>query len=113
MPLLDSVSVFLLFVFLLTPRPPPAANAIESALHFYKALKVYPTPGDLIRIYDQTVSKVSSFPQEQCLEATLTPQSILDILAEMIAVDSELNIRDIAPPITSLGLDSIVPVSLD
>ncbi|CAK7218489.1 mitochondrial import receptor subunit tom20 [Sporothrix curviconia] len=55
-------------------------KTIESALHFYKALKVYPTPGDLIRIYDQTVSK-----------------PILDVLAEMIAVDSELNIRDMEP----------------
>ncbi|CAK7221001.1 mitochondrial import receptor subunit tom20 [Sporothrix bragantina] len=55
-------------------------QSIESALHFYKALKVYPTPGDLIRIYDQTVSK-----------------PILDVLAEMIAVDSELNIRDMEP----------------
>ncbi|CAK7202965.1 mitochondrial import receptor subunit tom20 [Sporothrix eucalyptigena] len=56
-------------------------QAIESALHFYKALKVYPTPGDLIRIYDQTVSK-----------------PILDVLAEMIAFDPELNIRDMATP---------------
>ncbi|CAK7239535.1 MAG: mitochondrial import receptor subunit tom20 [Sporothrix thermara] len=55
-------------------------QVIESALHFYKALKVYPTPGDLIRIYDQTVSK-----------------PILDVLAEMIAFDSELNIRDMEP----------------
>ena len=33
---------------------------IEAALHFYKALKVYPTPGDLITIYDKTISKVNS-----------------------------------------------------
>lgn len=32
---------------------------LEAALHFYKALKVYPTPGDLIGIYDKTISKVS------------------------------------------------------
>lgn len=30
----------------------------EAALAFYKALKVYPTPGDLIGIYDKTVDKV-------------------------------------------------------
>lgn len=35
-----------------------ANNLFESALAFYKALKVYPSPGDLIGIYDQTVSKV-------------------------------------------------------
>lgn len=72
-------------------------KTIESALHFYKALKVYPTPGDLIRIYDQTVSK-----------------SILDVLAEMIAVDSELNIRDMGSA-NSIGVNDLFPpqVSLD
>ncbi|KAL1839793.1 hypothetical protein VTJ49DRAFT_1167 [Mycothermus thermophilus] len=48
---------------------------LEAALAFYKALKVYPTPGDLINIYDKTVSK-----------------PILDILAEMIAYDTTLRI---------------------
>ncbi|EFX03584.1 mitochondrial import receptor subunit [Grosmannia clavigera kw1407] len=72
-------------------------KSIESALHFYKALKVYPTPGDLIRIYDQTVSK-----------------PILDILAEMIAFDAELSIRDMAPQ-PSLGVNDLFPpqASLD
>lgn len=31
----------------------------DAALAFYKALKVYPTPGDLIQVYDRTVPKVS------------------------------------------------------
>jgi import receptor subunit TOM20 len=35
-----------------------SATAFEAALAFYKALKVYPTPGDLINIYDKTVPKV-------------------------------------------------------
>jgi len=35
-----------------------AAHAVDAALAFYKALKVYPQPGDLIGIYDKTVSKV-------------------------------------------------------
>ncbi|KAK4134105.1 protein import receptor MAS20 [Trichocladium antarcticum] len=48
---------------------------LDAALAFYKALKVYPTPGDLINIYDKTVSK-----------------PILDILAEMIAYDGSLRI---------------------
>lgn len=30
----------------------------DAALAFYKALKVYPTPGDLITVYDRTVAKV-------------------------------------------------------
>jgi import receptor subunit TOM20 len=30
----------------------------DAALSFYKALKVYPTPGDLIQVYDRTVPKV-------------------------------------------------------
>lgn len=35
-----------------------ASKALDAALAFYKALKVYPTPGDLINIYEKTVSKV-------------------------------------------------------
>ncbi|KJZ79303.1 Mitochondrial import receptor subunit tom-20 [Hirsutella minnesotensis 3608] len=50
--------------------------AVESALAFYKGLKVYPAPNDLIKIYDSTV-----------------PKPILDILAEMIAYDSTLELR--------------------
>ncbi|CZS88771.1 probable mitochondrial import receptor subunit tom-20 [Rhynchosporium agropyri] len=52
---------------------------VEAALCFYKALKVYPTPADLITIYDKTV-----------------PKAVLDILAEMIAADSELNVGPFA-----------------
>jgi hypothetical protein len=35
-----------------------ATKAVDAALAFYKALKVYPTPNDLINIYDKTVAKV-------------------------------------------------------
>jgi mitochondrial import receptor subunit TOM20 len=38
-----------------------ASKAVESALAFYKGLKVYPAPGDLIKIYDSTVPKVRRF----------------------------------------------------
>lgn len=31
---------------------------MEAAVAFYRALKVYPTPGDLVNIYDKTVDKV-------------------------------------------------------
>ncbi|KAK4187104.1 mitochondrial outer membrane translocase complex, subunit Tom20 domain-containing protein, partial [Podospora australis] len=50
-------------------------KAADAALAFYRALKVYPTPRDLINIYDKTVSR-----------------PILDILAEMIAYDGTLKI---------------------
>lgn len=33
-------------------------KALDAALCFYKALKVYPQPKDLISIYDKTVPKV-------------------------------------------------------
>jgi hypothetical protein len=36
------------------------SDNVEAALCFYKALKVYPTPSDLISIYDKTVPKVYS-----------------------------------------------------
>lgn len=35
-----------------------ATKTVDAALAFYKALKVYPQPGDLIGIYDKTVEKV-------------------------------------------------------
>ena len=51
------------------------SDQIEAALCFYKALKVYPQPGDLISIYDKTV-----------------PKPVLDILAEMVALDSTIKV---------------------
>ncbi|KAJ2976206.1 hypothetical protein NQ176_g5087 [Zarea fungicola] len=74
------------------------SKAIESALAFYKGLKVYPSPGDLIRIYDSTV-----------------PKPILDILAEMIAYDSSLDIRSQSVPSApgSINLGEIPSVGLD
>ena len=47
----------------------------EAALCFYKALKVYPQPRDLIHIYDKTV-----------------PKPVIDILAEMIALDPTISV---------------------
>ncbi|KAI9836393.1 MAG: hypothetical protein M1819_001423 [Sarea resinae] len=49
------------------------SEQVEAALCFYKALKVYPQPKDLINIYDKTV-----------------PKPVLDILAEMIAQDPSI-----------------------
>lgn len=48
---------------------------LEAALAFYKALKVYPQPKDLISIYDKTV-----------------PKEVLEVLAEMVALDSGLKL---------------------
>ncbi|KAH8173130.1 MAS20 protein import receptor domain-containing protein [Sarocladium implicatum] len=75
------------------------SQAVESALAFYKGLKVYPAPADLIKIYDSTV-----------------PKNVLNILAEMIAHDPSLDIRatgpaqninlaDLAGDIPNVGLD--------
>ncbi|KAJ5128089.1 Mitochondrial import receptor subunit tom20 [Penicillium atrosanguineum] len=50
-------------------------DQIEAALAFYKALKVYPQPKDLISIYDKTV-----------------PKEVLEILAEMVAMDAGLKL---------------------
>ncbi|KLJ07825.1 hypothetical protein EMPG_16701 [Blastomyces silverae] len=47
----------------------------EAALAFYKALKVYPQPKDLIAIYDTTV-----------------PKDVLEILAEMVGQDTTLQL---------------------
>jgi len=51
------------------------SEPFEAALEFYRAMKVYPSPGDLLGIYDSTVKK-----------------EVLDILAEMIAADDTLNL---------------------
>jgi len=70
------------------------SDNVEAALCFYKALKVYPQPSDLITIYDKTV-----------------PKPVLDILAEMIAADSSLKVGSFA---TGPGSDSGLPnVGLD
>ncbi|KAH0366273.1 protein import receptor MAS20, partial [Aureobasidium melanogenum] len=55
------------------------SDPVDAALCFYKALKVYPQPRELINIYDKTV-----------------PKPILDILAEMIAVDSSIKVSSSA-----------------
>ncbi|KAK7749021.1 mitochondrial import receptor subunit tom20 [Cytospora paraplurivora] len=77
-----------------------ASRTLEAALAFYKGLKVYPTPGDLINIYDKTV-----------------PKPILDILAEMIAYDGSLRIEALSggiPGMPNLGNISDIPnVGLD
>jgi len=52
-----------------------SSSNVEAALAFYKALKVYPQPKDLISIYDKTV-----------------PKDVLEILAEMVALDSGLKL---------------------
>ncbi|KAI1179453.1 mitochondrial import receptor subunit tom-20 [Nemania sp. FL0916] len=56
------------------------SKTTEAALAFYKALKVYPTPRDLIGIYDKTVDK-----------------RVLDTLAEMIAYDKSLDLSSQPP----------------
>jgi len=52
------------------------SDPIGAALCFYKALKVYPQPKDLVSIYDKTV-----------------PKEILEILAVMVAHDKDLKIE--------------------
>ncbi|KAI0875844.1 mitochondrial import receptor subunit tom-20 [Hypoxylon argillaceum] len=56
------------------------SQTTEAALAFYKALKVYPTPRDLISIYDKTVDK-----------------RVLDVLAEMLAYDKSLDLHSQMP----------------
>jgi hypothetical protein len=38
-----------------------ATKTVDAALAFYRGLKVYPTPGDLMSIYDKTISKVRAW----------------------------------------------------
>jgi len=73
------------------------SDPVDAALCFYKALKVYPQPRELISIYDKTVPKVSLAELweewEKCeYKANFLSQPILDILAEMIAVDPSISV---------------------
>ena len=45
------------------------SDPVDAALCFYKALKVYPQPRELISIYDKTVPKVSGVQREVRLRA--------------------------------------------
>jgi import receptor subunit TOM20 len=54
-------------------------------------LKVYPNPRELINIYDKTVPKVGFLLIVSCPKLWAnTWQPVLDILAEMIAVDTSI-----------------------
>ncbi len=67
------------------------SSQVEAALCFYKALKVYPQPKDLISIYDKTV-----------------PKPVIDILAEMIALDPSISVGGFGQgsgPGSSTGID--------
>lgn len=57
------------------------ADSIDAALCFYRALKVYPNPRELISIYDKTV-----------------PKPVLDVLADMIAFDTSLPVGNNKTP---------------
>ncbi|KAK1968129.1 MAS20 protein import receptor [Colletotrichum sublineola] len=70
-------------------------RAVDAALAFYKGLKVYPTPGDLISIYDKTI-----------------PKPVLDVLAEMIAYDDNLQISQYQGGINA-DLSNMPTVGLD
>lgn len=63
---------------------------IEAALAFYKALKVYPQPKDLISIYDKTV-----------------PKEVLEILAEMVAMDAGLKLGSFTGEGAAAGADTV------
>lgn len=53
----------------------PGASHLDCAMQFYKAMKVYPQPQDLLQIYDSAV-----------------PKDVLEVLAEVIALDSTMNL---------------------
>ncbi|KAI0391069.1 mitochondrial import receptor subunit tom-20 [Xylariaceae sp. FL0594] len=72
------------------------SRTTESALAFYKALKVYPTPRDLIQIYDKTVDK-----------------RVLDVLAEMIAYDKSLDLDDPPKEPMNFNFDTFDPSGHD
>lgn len=54
------------------------SRTIEAALAFYRGLKVYPQPGDLISIYDKTVPKVSVFGRSRELTTVLVVLAVYD-----------------------------------
>lgn len=65
----------------LTGHDDTASRSLEAALAFYKGLKVYPTPGDLINIYDKTVPKVSFPPGHVACWESVFPNKIRNSLS--------------------------------
>ncbi|KAJ5239012.1 hypothetical protein N7468_003631 [Penicillium chermesinum] len=66
------------------------SEQIEAAIAFYKALKVYPQPKDLISIYDKTV-----------------PKEVLEILAEMVAMDPTLKLGSFTGESAGASADNV------
>ena len=71
----------------------PASKMIDAALCFFRALKVYPQQEDLINIYDKAVTKVKILRCSTITRQLTLSQPVLDILAEMIAIDPNITIR--------------------
>lgn len=71
-------------------KEPLGSEQIEAAIAFYKALKVYPQPKDLISIYDKTV-----------------PKEVLEILAEMVAMDPALKLGSFTGEGAGSGADNV------
>ncbi|KAI1435677.1 mitochondrial import receptor subunit tom-20 [Xylaria sp. CBS 124048] len=67
------------------------SRTLDAALAFFKALKVYPTPRDLINIYDKTVDK-----------------RVLDVLAEMIGCDKSLEVN--AQPPAGINIADLMDI---
>jgi len=54
-------------------------QVIDSAVAFFKTLKVYPNKKDLISIFDKSV-----------------PKDVLEVLAIMVAMDESLDMEDVS-----------------
>ena len=53
------------------------SKQVEAALCFYKALKVYPAPRELISIYDKTVPKVRA-DHYSCIMTSYADEFVAD-----------------------------------
>lgn len=65
-----------------------ATRTTDAAFAFYKALKVYPTPRDLISIYDKTVDKVWTRPPFRLVPTNLANTDSLSLLSSVCSMSS-------------------------
>lgn len=62
-------------------------NKKEAAIKLFQALKVYPTPKELMSLYDRTVPKVRDQCSVTWIICLRSVKVVLDTLAQMVAYD--------------------------
>ncbi|CCH45357.1 Mitochondrial import receptor subunit TOM20 [Wickerhamomyces ciferrii] len=63
-------------------------SELESAIHFYRALSIYPNPTDILSIYQRSVPQ-DIYDYVIMMVALQPPQSVASMLSESVQLDQE------------------------